>query len=302
MAKTRAPKCPSISLEDAIQRVKKIYNIEVRGVFDDETAVRHMGYNGLNGASRQTLGACRAYGLIEGRAGDLAVSDNAVTIIADEGLPNQTDRNESLDNALKHNPVFRELANRFGKGGSDLSISAYLQKTYSFKPDAAEKVARNYIDSAAIALHETEGYDDPDDDGNDLEDVDIAIGDTVQWTSQGVDMFSPPKKVRAIDNSGEWLFVENEKTGVPMSEVTVIESVDSGGSPPTLDLPEVDSTPAKGTMKDIFSTTEGEFVIQWPEKMSADTYEDFTDWLKLQHRKIGRIVEAEDKPELDIEH
>jgi hypothetical protein len=52
----------------------------------------------------------------------------------------------------------------------------------------------------------------------------ISIGDLVQWTSGGVDQFETPRRVRAIKrhDGEEWAFVEGTRTGVPMSELTVV--------------------------------------------------------------------------------
>ncbi len=237
MASKRAPKCPSISLVEAIQRVKLIHNVEGHGVFDDETAVKHMGYNGLNGASRQTLGACRSFNLIVGRGVDLSLSQDTITIIADEDLPDQSERIIALKNVMTHNPVFKELVGRYGKGGSKMSIASFLQKSYSFKPDAANKVASNYMASAEFALSDSQDHDIINSEiDNDSLAEEVKVGDSIQWASQGVDMFVEPKVITSIDDTGEWLFVDGEKTGIPMSEVTIVESgsqnVDASRVPP----------------------------------------------------------------------
>ena len=39
-------------------------------------------------------------------------------------------------------------------------------------------------------------------------------------------------------------------------------------------------------------------ILQYPSDLNAENYEDFTDWILLQHRKIGRSVEGENKPKL----
>ena len=47
------------------------------------------------------------------------------------------------------------------------------------------------------------------------------VGDYVQWTSDGVDQFKPARKVRQIQDRHAW--VDGSQTGIPVSEVTVIE-------------------------------------------------------------------------------
>lgn len=69
----------------------------------------------------------------------------------------------------------------------------------------------------------------------------VKVGDVIQWTSQGVDQFTTPLRVRAIDSTGEWVFVEAEKDGVPMNQVTVIEKRHEQAplnNPPVLEFEE----------------------------------------------------------------
>ena len=54
----------------------------------------------------------------------------------------------------------------------------------------------------------------------------VNIGDLVQWASEGVDQFNTPSRVRAVQmhDQQEWVFVEGSKTGMPVSELTVVTS------------------------------------------------------------------------------
>ena len=51
----------------------------------------------------------------------------------------------------------------------------------------------------------------------------VKIGDLVQWTSNGVDQFETPRRVRAIQTheGTEWIFIEGTETGLPIREVSV---------------------------------------------------------------------------------
>ena len=42
--------------------------------------------------------------------------------------------------------------------------------------------------------------------------------------------------------------------------------------------------------QDIFSLTEGLVTIEWPSSLSAESYQDVSDWLDIVKRKIGRSV------------
>lgn len=52
----------------------------------------------------------------------------------------------------------------------------------------------------------------------------VNIGDLVQWTSGGVDQFETPRRVRDIRrlHGEDWALVEGTKTGMPVSELTVV--------------------------------------------------------------------------------
>lgn len=45
-----------------------------------------------------------------------------------------------------------------------------------------------------------------------------------------------------------------------------------------------------GRKQDVFSLPEGEIVLEWPEPLSPESYEDFESWLKLVLRKAKRSV------------
>lgn len=51
--------------------------------------------------------------------------------------------------------------------------------------------------------------------------VEITEGDLVQWESNGVFVFSTPKKVVRIEDSefGKYAFVEGARTGIPIKQL-----------------------------------------------------------------------------------
>ena len=59
---------------------------------------------------------------------------------------------------------------------------------------------------------------------NKLEQKTVNVGDLVQWASDGADQFDTPRRVRATQRHDrqEWAFVEGSKTGMPVSELTVV--------------------------------------------------------------------------------
>ena len=51
-----------------------------------------------------------------------------------------------------------------------------------------------------------------------------------------------------------------------------------------------------GTKQDTFSLEEGQVVLQWPDRLSAESYEDFESWIQLQLKKIKRSIVQPDVP------
>lgn len=53
-------------------------------------------------------------------------------------------------------------------------------------------------------------------------------------------------------------------------------------------------TPVAGVRQDTFTLDEGQAVLQWPERLSADSFEDFESWIQLQLKKIKRSIPQSD--------
>lgn len=50
--------------------------------------------------------------------------------------------------------------------------------------------------------------------------------------------------------------------------------------------------------QDSFILEHGIAVLSWPKKIGREEFEDFTDWLILEHRKISRSIEGKERPEI----
>lgn len=51
----------------------------------------------------------------------------------------------------------------------------------------------------------------------------VKVGDYVQWTSGGQERFPQPRKINAISEDGTFAQVFGSMTGVPTSELTVVD-------------------------------------------------------------------------------
>jgi hypothetical protein len=52
--------------------------------------------------------------------------------------------------------------------------------------------------------------------------------------------------------------------------------------------------------QDVFNLDEGEVLLQYPAKMSADSFEDFESWINLQLKKIKRSIDKQSNPSEEI--
>jgi hypothetical protein len=57
-----------------------------------------------------------------------------------------------------------------------------------------------------------------------------SVRAAIAWTSDGVLQFAHAKRVRAVSEDEQWVFVEGEETGLPMNQVKIAEK---GTTPPS---------------------------------------------------------------------
>jgi hypothetical protein len=56
---------------------------------------------------------------------------------------------------------------------------------------------------------------------------------------------------------------------------------------------------ATGSKEDVSTLSSGDALLQWPERITPDEYEDLEGWLQLMLRKLKRSIVAEDDPSGD---
>ncbi len=275
MPAKRSPNCPAHSLVEAIEKTRLIYAAEGRNSFSGARAVARMGYNGLNGASRRALGAIRGFGLVAGRGVELRISDDAVLVIADADADDQSDRQAALLRCLQHNRVFGDLYERYGQQGSSHEISGYLQKKYHFKPNAADRTAEIFRDSLRMLASRAP-----------IAGADAAAGAT-EFTAAVAGSPGITSVASGDGAAGVPGVASRVGTGTAMPSVSGIEL--DGTDPVAVGASDSDLKDT-GHRQDSFVLDRGVASLSWPEKMTAEEFEDFTDWLILEHRKIARRI------------
>lgn len=139
----RSPNYPQLSLEAALQRVKKVYEVENSHKADKEVIAKVLGYSSLNGTSLGLLGTLNRYGLLEADGDGLKVSRDAVDILVlPEGEPEKV---EALHRCAFAPRVFADLSEHFGVPlPSDANLRHHLVTKQSFLQKAADEVIRIY--------------------------------------------------------------------------------------------------------------------------------------------------------------
>lgn len=224
--KHRSPAYPFVSLRKAVDRARELYRHERRHAAPVAAVAGHWGYGGKSSGALQTVSALKQFGLLAEEGGGaerkVKLTDRALKIILDE-VSNSAERHEALKAAARSPKLYSEMLSRWGIDlPSDETIRTFLRLDKRYNDDVLNSVIRCFRDTLDFAkLSTSDTLEEPD--GDDDSHGAPAVGDFVQWTSQGAWQFSSPKKLVGVSDGGEYGFLEGESTGVPMSELTKVE-------------------------------------------------------------------------------
>lgn len=216
--KERSPNYPSIHLEEAIEKLPKLFADMKRHAVGVESAVASMGLKYTSSSGKLALGAMRAFGLLENSGkGMVKLSQRALDIVSDYPRSAPEWRKAVQDAALSPN-AHKKLWERYGADmPADDELRRVLIREMKFYDNAVGPFIAEYKKSIAFSGLAEGGAGE-----NNGQVPPIKVGDYVQWTSGGADQFEAPRKVLEIVNQdGEWALIEGSSTGVPMSELTI---------------------------------------------------------------------------------
>lgn len=308
-AKNRSPNHPYLDLESAIGKTRELYAKFKCVPAPLLNACKTMGYNSVYSTSNQAVAALKAYGLIDvtgiGHNRKVAVSHVGERIV--RGAPDSgrlvqaaalapfinQEVYDHFDGALPHDEILeqylvweREEGTRFNQEVVHEFISK-LRSTLKFA--GLEKKEQ---ESAENELDTSNNTSSPSSSRRE-----INVGAFVQWTSQGIAQFKNPRKVVGISDDGAWAFVEGSQTGVPVSELTLVEN----SKPPVSPNPPInphfsqikndDDKPLSGGVVVRTILDEGPVRLEWPDNLSPESFEEFNYWiqgiLNRAQRKAG---------------
>ena len=121
--------------------------------------------------------------------------------------------------------------------------------------------------------------EEADDNGGDKQPPKIAVGDRVQVTVAGVDMFPDGATVLGLTDDGAWVYTDQSDSAAKLEEVALIKAAET----PVVERPAVpahllkpknvqtggeEPTP-KGARKAVFPITDGDVTLMFPEGITG---------------------------------
>ncbi len=156
MAKMRSPNYPAIGLAEALPKVAALHRKIYRHKVPKEAIAKELGYGGLNGASLPILSALLKYGLLEGTAETMGLSDDAETLTVDG--PDQLSRVEAMRRVASRPQLFADLDAAFpGVLPTDSVLEGFLIKK-GFIHKAAADAVRSYRETRDLVSQSEAAY------------------------------------------------------------------------------------------------------------------------------------------------
>ena len=247
----RSPAYPQISLENAIVRLDQLYKYAKRNSVNAIGVYKHWGYSGATSNARNTLAALRYFGLI-----DVSRTASSKTVsVSSRGLRIQLDHTSSEERQAKLkeaalSPAMYKYC--WDKYGSDMPHDDAVKSNLIFEKHFNESSVSGFLSDYKKTINYAklneeypilQSSDHEDDEEDFKKDVEIEVGDLVQWESDGVLQLPSPQIVRALQEyeSGDvWVFIEGSETGLPMEEIIIEEKKSIDKVRPTLPLMKED--------------------------------------------------------------
>lgn len=294
-ARTRSPAYPGIGLEIAIKRTKELYTQEKMNPVPLTIAVKRWGFKEKSSGGLVTIAALKSFGLLKdsgsGKDRKLQLTDEARRILLDTRQESH-ERDQLIKDAALRPKIHNTLWKKWGTElPSDETVRHALIFDWSFNENIVGDFIKEYKDTILFAkLTESDTISSGSEDKSQ-----IKVGDYVQWeTAAGIQFEA--NRVTGFSGDGAFAFVEGTSTGLPIDELSMVQAPNSASEKERLIQAIKHVAPRVGMNNDTFTLDEGQVILQWPAKMSPESYEDFKSWLDLVARKAKRAI---DKPSVN---
>jgi hypothetical protein len=170
----RSPNYPGLSLEAALDAVRKLHKEDGTAPVPQETLAKFAGHGKMSGPARSKIAGIRQYGLIEGAgAGKVRVSDRALPLFFHQ--PSDREYQQTLKDLALAPALFSQLFTQYAQA-SEATIRLHLVRDRKFSEEGAKRLASIFKDTIAFAKLGTTSYNSPGSEA-DHEDKDSHGGD-----------------------------------------------------------------------------------------------------------------------------
>lgn len=244
-AKQSSPRYPFIGLRRALERADALRQEAQHHAARVTDARRIWGYGPKSSGGDQTIAALSYYGLLEdaggtGEARRVKLTDAALRYFRDERPEVRTELEQRFVMQPKAMQALWALWKR--EPPSSNIARSILRNDLKYSDFAADELLTIYADNLQFLPATTSVISQKPpaasrgNGGGTLDSFEqpppsVSVGDYVQWTSQGQDQFSAPKRVERVSDDGKFAFVLGSRGGLPMIDLTVTD-------PPGVKTPE----------------------------------------------------------------
>jgi hypothetical protein len=154
--RVRSPNYPALSLPEALEKVRMVFERQHTHGAPREVVVKSMGYAGINGASATAISALHKFGLLEGRGDEVRISDRAMRYL---NPMSEAEREEAIRAAAYEPVLYRELSEKFpGRLPSEDVLRSYLIRN-GFGPGAVSGIILGYRQTMELVDRPEGAYD-----------------------------------------------------------------------------------------------------------------------------------------------
>lgn len=148
----RSPRAPTIALDQALERVIKVYEQERLHLAPVDAVAQALGFkNANNGSAGVTIASLRYFGLLERpRDGFLSVAKAVETY---KYAPEEAMKKQLLLEFLKTPPLYQELLEKYSIGLPSAATLKYELIQKGFLPQAVDAVLSAFLQSVSFAKY-----------------------------------------------------------------------------------------------------------------------------------------------------
>jgi len=234
----------------------------------------------------------------EGDARRIRVSDLAKRIILDE-REDQAEKRALIREVALSPSAHRSLYEEYRTGlPSDGTVLHFLMFTKGYNREAARDLLDEFKQTASyIGLYEPStslDKDEPEAEENPAPPK-VSVGDLVQATVNGQDVFPEGARVLGFSDDYAWVFVDKASGGLKLEEITVLEAAQK--NPPAQERPLIPDALLAGLAnreqeKDradmrtaVFPVSEGDVSLSFPKSITAEGLRELGLYLNIFLKK-----------------